>query len=119
MRGCATNGPGPSTRCWSASSNASSSGAAPVCRRSGSSGEHCSPGPCSTTTPLGSAIARHLSGIVVGQLLVDVPDRLHDPNRARTEAALAARSGGRTTMVVQHDADLDVAVTRAIELATN
>lgn len=61
----------------------------------------------------------HLSGIVVGQLLVDVPDRLHDPNRTRTEATLAARSGGRAAMVVMDDADLDVAVTRAIELATN
>ena len=29
-----------------------------------------------------------LSGIVVGQLLVDVPDRLHDPSRRRAEARL-------------------------------
>ena len=60
----------------------------------------------------------HLSGIVVGQLLVDVPERLHDPNRKRTEAALAGRSGGRATMVVMTEADLDVAVSRAIDLAT-
>ncbi len=61
---------------------------------------------------------KHLSGIVVGQLLVDVPERLHDPNRTRTQAALAGRSGGRPTMVVMDEADLDVAVTHAIELAT-
>jgi hypothetical protein len=60
---------------------------------------------------------RHLSGIVVGQLLVDVPERLHDPNRKRTEAALAARSGGRRTMIVMNEADLDLAVTEAIQLA--
>jgi hypothetical protein len=60
----------------------------------------------------------HLSGIVIGQLLVDVPERLHDPQRRRAEANLAARSGGRRTMVVINEADLDRAVDRAIELAT-
>ena len=60
----------------------------------------------------------HLSGIVIGQLLVDVPERLHDPQRRRADANLAARSGGRRTMVVMTEADLDRAVDRAIELAT-
>lgn len=59
-----------------------------------------------------------LSGIVIGQLLVDVPDRLHDPSRRRAEARLAARSGSRATMVVMGEEDLDRAVQRAIELAT-
>jgi hypothetical protein len=59
----------------------------------------------------------HLSGIVIGQLLVDVPERLHDPQRRRAEASLAARAGGRATMVVMDEADLDRAVDRAIELA--
>jgi hypothetical protein len=59
-----------------------------------------------------------LSGIVVGQLLIDVPDRLHDPNRRRAEAGLAARAGSRHTMVVMNEADLDLAIDRAIELAT-
>ena len=58
-----------------------------------------------------------MSGIVIGQLLVDVPDRLHDPNRKRAEASLAARSGNRRTMVVMSNDDLDDAVDRAIELA--
>jgi len=59
-----------------------------------------------------------LSGIVVGQLLVDVPDRLHDPSRRRAEARLAARSGSRPTLVVLGEEDLDRALERAIELAT-
>ncbi len=61
----------------------------------------------------------HLSGIVIGQLLVDVPDRLHDPSRRRAEARLAARSGSRAAMVVMGEGDLDRAVERAIELATS
>jgi len=59
----------------------------------------------------------HLSGIVIGQLLVDVPERLHDPHRQRAEASLAARAGGRRTLAVLDEADLDQAVDRAIELA--
>ncbi len=58
-----------------------------------------------------------MSGIVIGQLLVDVPERLHDPNREWAEASLAARAGNRRTMVVMTTDDLDVAVNRAIELA--
>jgi hypothetical protein len=59
-----------------------------------------------------------LSGIVVGQLLVDVPDRLHDPNRRRAEARLKARAGGRHAMVVVDESDLDAALDEAIRLAT-
>jgi hypothetical protein len=59
-----------------------------------------------------------LSGIVVGQLLVDVPDRLHDPSRRRAEARLAARAGSRRAMVVLNEEDIDRAVEQAIELAT-
>jgi len=58
-----------------------------------------------------------MSGIIIGQLLVDVPERLHDPNRKRAEASLKARAGNRATMVVMAGDDLDLAVTRAIELA--
>ncbi len=57
-----------------------------------------------------------LSGIVVGSLLVDVPDRISDPNRARAEAALKARAGGRKCMVVMDEQDIDKAVSYAIEL---
>ena len=58
-----------------------------------------------------------LSGIVLGQILVDVPERLLDPSRKRAEASLRARAGNRKTMVVMTEADLDEAVNRAIELA--
>ena len=59
-----------------------------------------------------------LSGIVVGQLLVDVPDRLHDPSRRRAEARLTARAGSRRAMVVLSEEDIDRAVEVAIQLAT-
>jgi hypothetical protein len=59
---------------------------------------------------------RLLSGVIIGQLLVDVPDRLHDPSRRRAEDQLRARSGGRPTMVVMGEDDLDRAVDRAVEL---
>lgn len=59
-----------------------------------------------------------VSGITVGRLLVDVPARLHDPDRVRAEAELAGRSGGRPTMVVMGEDDLDTVVARAVELVT-
>lgn len=58
-----------------------------------------------------------MSGIVIGNLLLDVPDRIHDPSRARAEALLHARAGGRKIAVVMNDADIDAAVAQAIELA--
>ncbi len=60
---------------------------------------------------------KRMSGIVVGNLLVDVPDRIHDPSRRRAEAALSARAGGRRVEVVMDDDDIDRAVEHAIELA--
>jgi hypothetical protein len=60
-----------------------------------------------------------MSGIVVGQLLVDVPERLHDPSRKRAEASFQARAGKRKTMVVMVEGDLDKAVARAIEMAND
>ncbi len=68
----------------------------------------------------GRAIGDHaaLSGIVIGDLLVDVPDRIGDPNRKRAESQLHQRSGHRRSMVVMDEDDLDRAVAFAIELAT-
>jgi hypothetical protein len=57
------------------------------------------------------------AGIVIGQLLIDVPDRLHDPNRRRAERLLKARSNGRQAMLVMDERDVDRAVEAAIELA--
>jgi hypothetical protein len=59
-----------------------------------------------------------VAGITVGRLLVDVPTRLHDPDRARADAELAARSGGRPSMAIMDEDDLDEALARAVGLAT-
>lgn len=53
------------------------------------------------------------AGILVGDTLVDVPDRLHDPNRRRANDLLQARAGGRQTVLVMDERDVD----RAVELA--
>jgi hypothetical protein len=57
------------------------------------------------------------SGVLVGELLIDVPDRLHDPNRRRASDLLHARGGGRQTMLVMDERDIDRAVELAIELS--
>jgi hypothetical protein len=56
------------------------------------------------------------SGIVVGPLLIDVPDRLHDPNRRRATDLLKARAGGLQTVLVMDERDIDRAVEMAIDL---
>ncbi|MCU0310436.1 MAG: hypothetical protein MUE36_05795 [Acidimicrobiales bacterium] len=58
-----------------------------------------------------------VSGITIGRLLVDVPTRLHDPDRVRAEAELAARGGGRPTRAILQESDIDAAIDQAIELA--
>jgi hypothetical protein len=55
------------------------------------------------------------SGIVIGSLLVDVPETPDTPREA-AEAELAARAGGRPSMVVLEEDDVDRAVARAVEL---
>jgi hypothetical protein len=49
-------------------------------------------------------------GIVVDRLVIDVPDRLDDHNRARAEGILAARTAGRPALLVQSPADIPTAV---------
>jgi hypothetical protein len=56
------------------------------------------------------------SGIVIGQLLIDVPERLHDPNRRRATDQLKARGGGLQTVLVMDERDIDRAVELAIDL---
>lgn len=58
-----------------------------------------------------------LSGIVIGQLVIDVPVHLSERDRDRAEASLAERSGGRPSMVVMDERDLDRALGKAITLA--
>jgi hypothetical protein len=54
-----------------------------------------------------------LHGVLLDDVLVDVPERIRDRNRARAEAALHERAGGRETVVVLGPEDVD----RAIDLA--
>jgi hypothetical protein len=53
------------------------------------------------------------SGILVGPVLVDVPERVRDRNRERAEHALSARSGGRPVVLAMDLSDVE----RAIDLA--
>ncbi|MFQ5558687.1 MAG: hypothetical protein ACE5GB_14430, partial [Acidimicrobiales bacterium] len=55
-----------------------------------------------------------LHGIVIGDLLVDVPDRLRDRDRRRAQADLTARAQGRPCMVMVDPSDIVRAVDRAI-----
>lgn len=65
--------------------------------------------------------ARHLgdrspdAGIAVGDLLIDVPDRLHDPNRRRATDLLRARARGRQALLVMDERDIDRAVELVLE----
>lgn len=74
-------------------------------------------GPVQYHHPGRAAERAGLSGIVVGQLLVDVPDRLAEPVPGLAEDALAARAGGREHVVVRSAADVHGAVGRAVALA--
>lgn len=56
------------------------------------------------------------SGILAGEVLIDVPDRLHDPNRRRATDLLRARAEGRQTMLVMDERDIDRAAELVIEL---
>jgi hypothetical protein len=58
-----------------------------------------------------------LSGIVIGNLLVDVPDRLRERSRSRAEFDLKARAQGRRCMVVMSRDDIDEAFALAATLA--
>ncbi len=60
---------------------------------------------------------RTVSGIVVGPLLLDVPLRTGTTDRDQAATELSQRSGGRPSMVIFDDDDLDRAVVRAVELA--
>jgi hypothetical protein len=53
------------------------------------------------------------SGILIGRVLVDVPERVRDRNRERAEHTLAARADGRPAIVVMDPSDVE----RAIDLA--
>jgi hypothetical protein len=70
-------------------------------------------GPVRYSHPRKRGGTNRVSGILVGQLLVDVPDRLNDHNPYRAQADLEARADGRRHYLVQTAADIP----RAVELA--
>jgi hypothetical protein len=64
-----------------------------------------------------SGAGARAGGVVVGQVLVDVPDDVRDRDRERATASLQARSRGRPVVVVLDDGDVDEAVELAVRLA--
>lgn len=57
------------------------------------------------------------AGVVIGQLLLDVPDRSASADSALAAQRLAERAGGLPTALVRSPAEVDEAVTRAIAMA--
>jgi hypothetical protein len=57
-----------------------------------------------------------IHGILVDDLLIDVPDPDADARRDIAQAALEARAGGREAVVIFDDRDLDRVVDRIVEL---
>jgi hypothetical protein len=55
------------------------------------------------------------SGILLGRVLVDVPERVRDRNRERAEHALAARADGRPAIVVMDPGDVERAINFALD----
>ncbi len=74
-------------------------------------------GPMQYRHPRKRSAVTHPSGIVLGSLLIDVPDRLRETNRERAEHDLRLRSGERDVFVVMSRPDIDVAFDRAVALA--
>lgn len=74
-------------------------------------------GPLQFHHPAAKTTAGRTAGIVVGPLLVDVPDPLGETSREQAQANLEARAGRRHAMVVMEPDDAVLAVERAIELA--
>jgi hypothetical protein len=74
-------------------------------------------GPLQYHHPHKRASTARLSGILVGTLLIDVPDRIREHNRQRAEEELRLRSHGRSSFVVMEAHDIDRAFTLAVELA--
>lgn len=71
-------------------------------------------GPITYIHPRRLGARDHLHGILVGETLVDVPDRLRETDRERAGSALSARSGGRHAVAVVSAEDVGTAVDRAV-----
>ncbi len=73
-------------------------------------------GPLSYRHPQARGDRGRLHGIVLGRVLVDVPDAVHDTDRSRAAAQLAQRSHGMDSVVVLAPDDVAVALDRYEEL---
>jgi hypothetical protein len=74
-------------------------------------------GPLQYHHPRKRATTTKLSGILVGTLLIDVPDRIREHNRQRAAEDLRARAQGRSSFVVIEAHDVDRAFALAVDLA--
>jgi hypothetical protein len=74
-------------------------------------------GPLQYHHPRKRGSTTRVSGILLGTLLIDVPDRLREVNRARAEEEIQARAQGRPTFVVMEALDIERAVGAAVNLA--
>jgi hypothetical protein len=74
-------------------------------------------GPLQYRHPHKRASTAKLSGVVLGTLLIDVPDRIREVNRQRAEEELRARGQGRPTFVVMDRNDIERAFAAAVNLA--
>jgi hypothetical protein len=71
-------------------------------------------GPITFIHPRRLGARDRLHGIVVGDVLIDVPERARETNRERAMAALAARSHGRVTVLVLDPSEVAAAVDMAV-----
>jgi hypothetical protein len=74
-------------------------------------------GPVTYIHPRRLGARDRLHGIVVGDVLIDVPERFRGINRARAEESLTARAGGRQSILVLDESEVPHAIDSAIRRA--
>jgi len=74
-------------------------------------------GPLTYIHPRQRHTRAHLHGLLVGDVLVDVPERFRGTNRARAEESLAARAGSRPSVLVVDEREIPFAIDTAIRRA--
>jgi hypothetical protein len=74
-------------------------------------------GPVTYIHPRRVSGPERLHGVLVGDVLVDVPERARETNRARALSELAARSHGRTAVLVTGVSEVPAAVDLAVRNA--
>jgi len=77
-------------------------------------------GPLTYIHPRRLRTRAHVHGLLIGDVLIDVPERFRGINRERAEESLAARAGGRPSLLVLDESEvpyaIDIAIRRAREL---